>query len=656
MANVSVTFDFAAESAKLRSEIDKVRRELSGIRQSADSIKEGFKTLGGIVAGAFSIGAVTAFLSKVNQAADQLNDLSGRLGASAANLQVLQLAAQQAGGSAEAMNTALAKMSVTLGDAMAGGKAANEALSRLGLTAQELAGLKADEAMRRIAGALSQVGNTYDRAAIAQAVFGKGAKELAQFFAEAPEAIRQTEEALAAAGAALDDIDIARIGVMNDTLAVQSTIVQNLGIKFLSGLTPGIMAATDAFANLMTSMGGATAAGQKFGAVVIAAVRGVEFAIASVSGSIEFMRALWLDFYAKISKDVAALLRLLEKAASAVGANGIAASIETAAKSADTMSASYQRLASSAWDAWGSAAKAAQAAAADILNPEQVYTRYSAMLDKLTQDALRRTQELQGAGLSARGAAGAGAGAAADRARGGFSVEGSLQGAGREIDRALDVMSDPKLLREIEINSALQAIQDEHNQTMLGKIELFEQTRLGSLLSYNDLMINAEMAKNMTLGEMAFDLVRMAAQSSGALGKVGKAFAVAQTIWSTGTAIMRAYEQLGPIKGTVAAAAIAAKGAMHLANIKKTNIGTGGSLAGVGGGGITAAAPALGDNVSGVQQQDQRAISQVVINGNVFSSQETAEWIIGQIRDAVESRDVVFISSNSRQAMELAGA
>jgi hypothetical protein len=75
----------------------------------------------------------------------------------------------------------------------------------------------------------------------------------------------------------------------------------------------------------------------------------------------------------------------------------------------------------------------------------------------------------------------------------------------------------------------------------------------------------------------------------------------------------------------------------------------------VGGGGITAAAPALGDNVSGVQQQDQRAISQVVINGNVFSSQETAERIIGQIRDAVESRDVVFISSNSRQAMELVG-
>jgi hypothetical protein len=216
-------------------------------------------------------------------------------------------------------------------------------------------------------------------------------------------------------------------------------------------------------------------------------------------------------------------------------------------------------------------------------------------------------------------------------------------------------MSDPKLLREIEINGALQAIQDEHDQTMLGKLELFEQTRLGSLLSYNDLMINAEMAKNMTLGDMAFDLVRMAAQSSGALGKVGKAFAIAQTIWSTGTAIMRAYEQLGPIKGTVAAAAIAAKGAMHLANIKKTNIGVGGSLAGVGGGGITAAAPALGDNVSGVQQQDQRAISQVVINGNVFSSQETAEWIIGQIRDAVESRDVVFISSNSRQAMELVG-
>jgi hypothetical protein len=111
-----------------------------------------------------------------------------------------------------------------------------------------------------------------------------------------------------------------------------------------------------------------------------------------------------------------------------------------------------------------------------------------------------------------------------------------------------------------------------------------------------------------------------------------------------------------PYPANIAAAAmIAAQGVAQLANIKKTNIGSGGGIAGAKGGGVSATSPSLSDNVQAAQPMEQQKSTQVIIQGNVFSSQETAEWIIGQIRDAVESRDVVFISQNSRQAMELAG-
>jgi hypothetical protein len=284
-----------------------------------------------------------------------------------------------------------------------------------------------------------------------------------------------------------------------------------------------------------------------------------------------------------------------------------------------------------------------------VLNAEAIFDQYATRLEK---------RAAQAAGGVIQGAATvAGAAAKDDDALG--LTRNQLNSAFGQIDRRtdLDPLQSPEVLSKQLEYEALQSMQDRHNETMLGKIDLFNQTALGSFLSYGDMMIAAEEAKNVNIGELGGDLVRMAVQSSGALGKIGKAFAIAQTIWSTGTAIMRAYEQLGPIKGTIAAAMIAAKGAMQLASIKKTNIGTGGSIVGAGGGGgITAATPALSDNVAGAQPQDARAVSQVVINGNIFSSQETAEWIIGQIRDAVESRDVVFISSNSRQAMELAGA
>jgi hypothetical protein len=191
---------------------------------------------------------------------------------------------------------------------------------------------------------------------------------------------------------------------------------------------------------------------------------------------------------------------------------------------------------------------------------------------------------------------------------------------------------------------------------MLGKIEAFNETALGSILSYGQMQIDFEQSKGDIIGGLANNLVNTAMQAGGRLGKFGKALAIAQTIWNTGQAVMTAMAQV-PWPGNIAAAALAAAtGVAQLANIRKTNIGSGGSIAGArGGGGVSLSAPNLSDNVSGAQPMEQQKSTQVIIQGNVFSSQETAEWIIGQIRDAVESRDVVFISQNSRQAMELAG-
>ena len=91
MANLGATFEFKAESAKLSNEIDKVRKELSRINATTKGIKDGFKTVGTAIAGALSVRVITAWLSKVTEAADQLDTMSQRLSASAAGLQTLQI-------------------------------------------------------------------------------------------------------------------------------------------------------------------------------------------------------------------------------------------------------------------------------------------------------------------------------------------------------------------------------------------------------------------------------------------------------------------------------------------------------------------------------------------------------------------------------------
>jgi hypothetical protein len=72
---------------------------------------------------------------------------------------------------------------------------------------------------------------------------------------------------------------------------------------------------------------------------------------------------------------------------------------------------------------------------------------------------------------------------------------------------------------------------------------------------------------------------------------------------------------------------------------------------------VTATAPALSDNV-GPQGQplEQQSAVQIIVNGSLFAAQETVDWLVTEIGNAVNSRDLVFINGNSRQAMELSGS
>jgi hypothetical protein len=646
VANVGVTFDFAAESAKLRTEVDKVRKEMSKLTQTAQTVEKGFKVVGTAIVGAFSIGAITGWLRTVNQAADTLNDLSTRLGASASGLQSLQIAAQQAGGSAEGLNTAISRMTVTLGDALAGEKEAVRGFERLGLSAKELAGLKADEAFLRIDAALGQIGNSFERASIGADIFGKTyVKELAGLSGDAAAEVMRVNDELERQGALLSDLDVTKIGVMNDDLALQSQIVQNLGIKFSANLSPAIGVAVDSVGNLITSMGGAAAAGSGFGVAMVAAIKSIEAVVYSLAAAFEIMRSSAATAFAvlatgpqKIAGPFGNALGILTGAIRAYGDNNEAA--KSAAESLDS-------IARSALENARLAGAAAIKAGSDVFNAAAVFDEKSREFEARAAAAAARATAAQGAAAGV--GIGAAAGATADRS--------GLLTVSKESLGKIDPQLDPEVLRQTSINDTLAAVQDAHNATMLGKIEAFEQTKLGMLLTNADLMQQIEFNKNATLGDAMSSLVGLAIQQGGALGKAGKALAIAQTVWSTGQAIMKAMAEVPWPANIAAAANIAAMGVAQLANIKRTNIGGAGSItAGRGGGASAAASPALSDNV-GPQGQplEQQTAVQIIVNGSLFAAQETVDWLAEKLGEAVSSRDMVFISNTSRQAMELRG-
>lgn len=660
MTTEKVKVEITADGSKVKPVVDRTSKEIGSLGSVAKGVGDQFTSLGAKLAGALSVGAFTAFLSKVNTAIGGLDDLSQRLQGSASGIQTLQVAAAQAGGSTEAMSNALARMSVSLGDALAGNKLVNDSLSRLGLTAKELSGLKTDEAMRRISTALSEMPNSFDRASTAQAIFGKGAKELGEFFATAPDAIGETEAALRDAGAALDDIDVARIGAMNDDLQLQGVVVQNLGAKFLSGLAPAIGVATGTLTEMLGKVGGATEAGNGFGVAMVAAIKLIETAAYSLIGVFETVRAVISGIVGVLAAGVEKLLGGIAYIAEKLGSE-TAGPLRQAQEVMSGISTSLFDVSASARQNAQAAGKAAIEAATNIVRAGEIFAAAQVDYEARAAAAAGRAQGGQGEVSDATLAIGEKAG---KEAKDPFAQQ--QQGALRAIDKAadktlaqFDPTTDVDALVADARNRYLQEQYDAHAGTMIGKLEAFNDTWLGSMLSSNQTQIDSEAYKNQTIGDMMGTFVNVAVQQGGTLGKVGKAFAIAQTIWSTATAVMNAMAQVPYPANIGVAAAAAVMGVAQLANIKKTNIGSGGSVTSAKGGASASTPSAISSTPSGTQQStesQEKSATQIVINGNLFAAQETVDWLVEQIGEAINGRDMVFINGNSRQAMELVGA
>lgn len=653
MANERISVEITADGSRVGPEVGKVKKQLAGIADASDAIGAAWGKVGGIIAGALSIGAIGGFLAKVNEIGDSLNDLSQRLGASASNLQVLQLAAAQAGGSADAMNTALAKMSDTLGGAISGNKAAAAAFDKLGLSAQQLANTKTDEAFRQIADRISQIPNAYERASIAQDVFGKGAKDLAGLFNAGGSAIDEVNQKLAAQGALLDDLDVAKIGIMNDELALQRTIVENLGIKFTAGFAPAVGVATSAVADMLAHLGGATEAGKLFGTVMVAAIKIVETAAYGLAAVFETVRAVISGMLAIIADGVASLIGGVATVAERLGFDW-AAKVRTAATTLDNVAGALQNVSDTARENAISAGAYAIQAATEIVKAGEIFNAAQAEYERKAAESAARNAAPQGAGGALAGTAG---GAQDQIGLTDRQLAGAFQGISNAAGQVTDPTTDYRVIQEQMVNELLV---NERTAYYLKLNELQSQSNdslLDLALQSSQQLVSAQEIMTNSVSQNVGVMLGSIAQATGVAGKNNKALAIAQTIWSTGSAIMNAMAQLPWPANLAAAAAAAATGAAQLANIKKTNVGSGGSVIGAKGGTAGGVTPALSDNVTGTKPEDtEKSVTQVVIQGNVFSSQETANWIIDQIRDAVSTRDTVFIASNSRQAMELAGA
>lgn len=194
---------------------------------------------------AISAAALVGFAKNAINAAGALQDLSDRTGISSGFLSSMQITLDNAGSSVQEFANALGLMNNFIGEAANGSTGAIEALTRLGLTFEQLRTLSPEEQFRLIADGISNLGTQYEQTEAARAIFGRGAMSLLPILKDGADGIDAMTESARELNNALSEEQIKALDNAGDAW---NTFVQ--GTKnLLAGLLADVLTLNQAIAN-----------------------------------------------------------------------------------------------------------------------------------------------------------------------------------------------------------------------------------------------------------------------------------------------------------------------------------------------------------------------------------------------------------------------
>lgn len=279
----TISVDLNARIAQFETEMKKATGSLDRFGTKSKSIGDSIgRNLGlGISAVVVGFGALA---KSTLDSADNLKDMSARLGVSVKDLASFKLAADQSGSSLENVGAGIAKLTKNIGLAEAGNKQMAQALQELGITARD-----PKEAFFQLADAVKRIEDPSKRAALLSAVLGKSYADLIPLLSEGGEGLRksaQESESFADAMARLAP----HADQFNDNLAKLKLNIAALTGGLLQSVVPLINDIAEAMHNA-TNFGdgflGLFAALQNSGV----SDGGIDQQIDKVSGRLKILRA-----------------------------------------------------------------------------------------------------------------------------------------------------------------------------------------------------------------------------------------------------------------------------------------------------------------------------------------------------------------------------
>ncbi len=251
---------------------DKNTRAASGsIHKMQQTMSRAATAIGGALAGMFAVDTVTKWhdMSKAAlDAAGSLGETAAQIGVTTNALQEYRYAATQAGVSQEGMDKALAQLTKRLGEAAQGAKAPTEALSRLGITLDDVKGKSTGDVLPMIAEGIAKIKDPAQQAAIAVDLFGKAGQSLLPLLSEGAAGVNRLREDAHKLGVVMSEQAIARADEAADTIAAQERVAEAQRVAILSSkenteaalaysraMTEASVTATKAFAAFVRGAG-----------------------------------------------------------------------------------------------------------------------------------------------------------------------------------------------------------------------------------------------------------------------------------------------------------------------------------------------------------------------------------------------------------------
>ncbi len=151
----------------------KTERETKSIKDAFQSVGKTFAIVGGVITA--SMGMMIKSFTGVGS---ELHDLSLKTGVSIEALAGLKYAAEQNGASLGTVEMAIRRVAMAMADAKDGTLESTRSFNKLGLSLKDLQGLNPEQQFLKIAGAIAEVPDPMQRAALAVDMFGRSGTDM----------------------------------------------------------------------------------------------------------------------------------------------------------------------------------------------------------------------------------------------------------------------------------------------------------------------------------------------------------------------------------------------------------------------------------------------------------------------------------------------